>query len=57
MEYNNKFEIDEIIIEDRKTVNKAMINSTGRTNENQLPELLKAYAGYRTVNNLWEVVK
>ena len=62
MEYNDKFEIDEIIIEDRKigkekTVNKAMINSTGRINENQLPELLKAYAGYRTVNNLWEVVK
>ena len=38
-------------------IKKAGINSTGWKDENQLPELLKAFAEYRTTNNLWEVVK
>lgn len=38
-------------------IKKAGINSTGGKDENQLPELLKAFAEYRTTNNLWEVVK
>ena len=38
-------------------IKKAGINSTGGKEENQLPELLKAFAEYRTTNNLWEVVK
>lgn len=36
-------------------IKKAGINSTGGKDENQLPELLKAYAEYRTINNLWEI--
>lgn len=35
-------------------IKKAGINSTGGKEENQLPELLKAYEEYRIVNNLWE---
>ena len=38
-------------------IKKAGINSTGGKEENQLPELLKAFAEYRTTNNLWEIVK
>ena len=38
-------------------IKKAGINSTGGKDENQLPELLKAFAEYRTTNNLWEIVK
>ena len=38
-------------------IKKAGINSTGGKEENQLPELLKAFTEYRTANNLWEVVK
>jgi type I restriction enzyme M protein len=38
-------------------IKKAGINSTGAKEENQLPELLKAFTEYRTANNLWEVVK
>lgn len=38
-------------------IKKAGINSTGGKDENQLPELLRAFAEYRTTNNLWEVVK
>jgi type I restriction enzyme M protein len=38
-------------------IKKAGINSTGGKEENQLPELLKAFVEYRTTNNLWEVVK
>ncbi len=38
-------------------IKKAGINSTGGKEENQLPELLKAFVEYRTVNNLWEVIK
>ncbi len=36
-------------------IKKAGINSTGGKEENQLPELLKAYTEYRTANNLWEI--
>ncbi len=35
-------------------IKKAGINSTGGKDENQLPELLKAYKEYRTANNLWK---
>ena len=35
-------------------IKKAGINSTGGKEENQLPELLKAYTEYRTTNNLWK---
>lgn len=38
-------------------IKKAGINSTGAKEENQLPELLKAFTEYRNINNLWEVVK
>ena len=38
-------------------IKKAGINSTGGKEENQLPELLKAFAEYRITNNLWEIVK
>ncbi|MFA6394660.1 MAG: DNA methyltransferase, partial [Sulfurimonas sp.] len=38
-------------------IKKAGINSTGGKDENQLPELLKAYTEYRTASNLWEVVQ
>lgn len=38
-------------------IKKAGINSTGGKEENQLPELLKAYEEYRTTNNLWEIAK
>lgn len=38
-------------------IKKAGINSTGGKEENQLPELLKAFAEYRTANNLWEIEK
>lgn len=36
-------------------IKKAGINSTGGKEENQLPELLKAFVEYRTVNNLWKL--
>ena len=51
--YKQKFDY-QIPIADIK---KAGINSTGGKEENQLPELLKAFVEYRTVNNLWEVIK
>jgi type I restriction enzyme M protein len=65
MEYKDKFDTEvkeqikqkfdyQIPIAD---INKAGINSTGGKEENQLPELLKAYTEYRIANNIWEIEK
>ncbi len=65
MEYKDKFDTEvrekikqkfdyQIPIADIK---KAGINSTGGKEENQLPELLKAYTEYGIANNIWEIEK